>query len=146
MDVPIGSEAKLYFCTEGIGGSPAWTEVTNVKDLTLNIAKGEADVSRRGGGGWKATIGALKDATIDWQMNWDTEDPGFLAMRAAFMDDTLMGLAIMDGDIETPGTEGLLADCAILKFDRNEPLEDALTVSISAKPTYSENVPEWKVV
>jgi len=35
---------------------------------------------------------------------------------------------------------------AITKFNRNEPLEEAITVSVTAKPTYSANPPEWMVV
>jgi hypothetical protein len=146
MAVKLGSEAKLYFCAAGIGETPEWTEITNVKDLTLNVEQGEADVSTRGAGGWKATIGTLKDAVIEWEMVWDTADEGFEAVRDAFFGGTLLGLAVMDGDIEEAGSEGLWADCAILKFDRSEALEEAITVSVTAKPTYSANPPEWKTI
>jgi hypothetical protein len=146
MGVKLGLEAKLYFCAAGIGGTPVWTLVTNIKDLTLNIDKGEAEVSTRGGGGWKATIGTLKDASIEWEMVWDTADAGFEAMRSAFFGGTLLGLAVMDGPVAEAGSEGLWADCAILKFDRDEALEEAVKVSVTAKPTYSANPPQWKVI
>jgi len=35
-----------------------------------------------------------------------------------------------------------MADCAILKFDEKEPLENAITISVTAKPTYSANKPQ----
>ena len=60
--------------------------------------------------------------------------------------DALLGLAVMDGDITTAGSQGLWADCAILKFDRQEKLAEDITVSISAKPTYSANAPQWKTI
>jgi hypothetical protein len=146
MGVKLGSEMKLYYCAAGIGGTPVWTELSIVKDVKLNIDKGEADVSTRAGGGWKQTVGALKDAGIEFEMPWDTEDAGFQAVKGAYFAGSAIGLAVMDGDIETAGSEGLWADCAVLKFDRNEPLENAATVSVTAKPTYSANVPQWKVI
>ena len=146
MGVKLGDEMKLYLCAAGIGGTPEWTEVPIVKDVTLSHSKGEADVSTRGGGGWKQTVGAMKEATIEFEMVWDTEDAAFQAVKDAYFDDTILGLAVMDGPIDENGSEGLWADCAILKFERNEPLENAVTVNVTAKPTYSANVPLMKVI
>jgi predicted secreted protein len=146
MSVKLGDEMKLYLCAAGIGGTPEWTEVTLVKDVTLSHSKGEADVSTRGGGGWKQIVGAMKEAVIEFEMVWDTEDAAFQLVKDAYFNDTLLGLAVMDGPIATPGSEGLWADCAILKFDRKEPLENAVTVGVTAKPTYSAEVPQWKVI
>jgi hypothetical protein len=38
MGVKLGLDAKLYFCAAGIGGTPTWTLLGNVKNLTLNLA------------------------------------------------------------------------------------------------------------
>ena len=62
--VRLGLKAKLYRNT-GSYGSPTWNEVKNVKDVTLTIEKGEADVSTRGNDGWRALIGTLKSASIE---------------------------------------------------------------------------------
>jgi hypothetical protein len=146
MSVKLGLDAKLYLCAAGIGGTPTWTEVTRAKDVTLTVSKGEADVSTRGGGGWKATVGTLKDASIEFELVYDPADEAFELLRDAFLDGTALGLAAMDGVITAVGSQGLWADCAILKFDRKEPLEQALTVSVSAKPTLTANAPLWKEV
>ena len=147
MGVKLGDEMYLYYSTEGIGGSPAWTLLAIVKDVKLNTSKGEADVTTRASGGWKQTIGTLTDASIEFEMPWDTENDGLQAVKAAyFTSGALLGLAVMDGPIAEAGSEGLWADCAILKFERTEPLENASTVSVTAKPTYSANVPQWKTI
>lgn len=146
MGIKLGFEAKLYLCAAGIGGTPTWVELTTVKDVTLNLQATEADVSTRAGGGWKASIGGLKEATVDFDMPWDTTITGFTTLRDAFLNHTLIGLAVMDGAVATVGSQGLWADCAILKFDRQEKLAEDLTVSISAKPTYSANAPQWKTI
>ena len=69
MGVKLGLHAKLYRNT-GSGGTPAWNEITNVRDVTLNLETGEADVSTRGNGGWRANIGTLKGATLEFEMMW----------------------------------------------------------------------------
>jgi len=147
MSVKLGDEMKLYYCAAGIGGTPTWTELSRVKDVKLNTSKGEADVTTRASGGWKQVIGTLMDASIEFEMPWDTANEGLQAVKAAyFTSGALLGLAVMDGPVDEAGSEGLWADCAILKFERSEPLENASTVSVTAKPTYSENAPQWKVI
>ena len=46
----------------------------------------------------------------------------------------------------TVGVQGLRATMAVTNFSRNEPLEEAITVSVTVKPTYAENAPEWMTV
>jgi len=149
MSVKLGLDAKLYYCVAGIGGSPTWVELTNVKNVTLSLTKGEADVTTRANKGWKATAGTLKEASIEFEMVWDTKDAGFKAIKDAYFDGTLIGIAAMDGPVsgaDSSGSQGLWADCMITDFSRDEPLEEALSVKVTAKPTYSTNAPTWKTV
>lgn len=146
MSVKLGMDAKLYFCAAGIGATPTWTELTNVKNVTLNLQKGEADVTTRANNGWKATAGTLKEGSIEFEMVWDTADAGFTALKNAYFNNSLIGLAAMDGPVATVGSQGLWADCMVIDFSRDEPLEEALSVKVTAKPTYSANPPIWKTV
>ena len=142
MGVKLGLDAKLYRNT-GAYASPSWNEVTNVKDLTLNVEAGEADASTRGNGGWRAILASLKDGSIEFEMVWDTADAGFTAIKDAFFNNTPLEFAALDGDVATAGSQGLRATMAITNFSRNEPLEEAITVSVTCKPTYAEHSPEW---
>jgi len=142
MSTRLGMDAKLYRNT-GDYATPVWVEVSNVKDVTLNLEKGEADVTTRANGGWRATVGTLKDASIEFQMVWDTVDAGFDAIRQAFFNNTPIEFAVMDGDITDPDSEGLRATFDIFNFTRNEALEEAILVDVSIKPTYADNAPEW---
>ncbi|MBZ0172447.1 MAG: hypothetical protein K8E66_08715, partial [Phycisphaerales bacterium] len=85
-------------------------------------------------------------ASVEFEMVWDTADPGFTAIKDAFFNGTNLDLAVMDGDITQTGTQGLRAEFSITSFSRSEPLEEAITVSVTAKPAYSVNAPEWMVV
>ena len=146
MSVKLGLDAKLYYCAAGIGGTPTWSELTNVKNVSLSLQKGEADVTTRANNGWKATAATLKEGSIEFEMVWDTEDAGFTAIKDAYFNNSIIGLAVMDGPIATEGSQGLWADCHITDFSRDEPLEDAITVKVTAKPTYSANPPQWKTI
>ena len=145
MSAKLGMEAKLYRNT-GSYESPVWAEVENVKDLALNLEAGEADVTTRANDGWRATIATLKDASVEFGMVWDTEDADFSAIQDAYFDGTSIEFAVMDGDIETEGSEGLRATMAVTAFSRDEPLEEAITITVTIKPTYADNPPEWYVV
>jgi hypothetical protein len=146
MSVKLGLDAKLYYCVAGIGGTPTWTLLGNVKNVTLNLQKGEADVTTRANNGWKATAATLKEGSIEFEMVWDPADTGFTAIKDAYFNNTLIGMAAMDGAVATTGSQGLWADCAITDFTRDEPLEDAISVKVTAKPTYSANAPIWKTI
>jgi len=133
-------EAKLYRNT-GTYDAPDWVEITNVKDVTPVAGNGEADVTTRANHGWKASKATLKDGSVEFEMMWDTEDEGFAAIQSAFFGNENIDLAVMDGDIETEGSEGLRATFSVTKFDRKEPLEEAITVSVTLKPTYATHAP-----
>lgn len=143
MAIRLGMEAKLYYKLGGVGGAGSWEELTNVKDVTLNLETGEADVTTRGNAGWRATVGTLREGSIEFEMVWDTADAGFTAIKDAYFDNSKIGFAVMDGDIGTPGSQGLQADFSITNFSRKEALEEAIMVSVTAKPTYSTTAPEW---
>jgi len=142
MSTRLGMNAKLYRNT-GDYTSPTWTEVDNVKDLTLNLEKGEADVTTRANQGWRATVGTLKDASVEYQMVWDSGDADFVAVRTAFFSNQAIEFAVMDGDINDTESQGLRATFDILSFTRNEALEEAITFDVTMKPTYAANAPQW---
>jgi len=144
MSVKLGMQAKIYRNT-GTWAAPTWVEIGNVKDVTLNLETGEADVTTRGNAGWRATLGTLKDASVEFEMVWEPADAEFSAIKDAFFNGTSIDLAVMDGDIAQTGTQGLRAEFSITAFSRNEPLEEAVTVNVTAKPAYSTNSPTWMV-
>ena len=145
MSVRLGMGAKLYRNT-GTHAAPVWAELTNVRDVTLNLETGDADVTTRSNAGWKASVATLKDASVEWEMIWDPSDAGFAAIKNAFFGNLPIEFAVMDGVIATSGSQGLRATMSIMNFSREEPLDDSIKVKITAKPTYAANAPEWLVV
>jgi len=145
MALVLGLDAKMYR-NSAVWATPSWVEFTNVKDVTLSLETAEADVTTRASGGWRAVVATLKEGSVESNILWDTADANFEAVKDAFFDNTSVEFAVMDGDITVEGTEGLRADFSVVNFTRNEPLEDALNVDFTIKPTASTNAPVWYVV
>lgn len=145
MAAKVGLDAKLYR-NSGTYALPTWNELVNTKDVTLNLEAGEADASRRGSGGWRETLMTLKDGSVEFEMVYDNTDAEFTALKNAFFNGDTVEMAVMDGDIATTGSQGLRATMSIINFSRNEPLEEALTVSVTVKPAPSANPPAWMTV
>lgn len=145
MGIRLGMQGKLYRNT-GTYAAPVWAELSNVRDVTLNLETGDADVTVRANGGWKASIATLKEASIEFEMVWDGSDAGFTAIQNAFFANGSVELAVMDGDIATSGSQGLRATMSIMNFSREEPLEEAMKAKVTCKPTYAANAPLWLVV
>ena len=135
MAVVLGLDAILM---RGTAGQTAATEVKNVKDLTLSMESGEADVTTRATSGWKASIATLKEASLEFGILYDTEDADFTAFRDAYFGNTPLALFVTDGN-----GSGLDADWSITGFSVEQPLEEALTVSVTAKSTASTRAPAW---
>ncbi len=128
----LGMNAKIYQGAAG-GALATLTEMANVKDVTLNLEAGEADVTTRANQGWRATAPTLRECTAEFEMLWKPGDAGFDAVKTAFLTSGSIRLAVLTGDRAASGTEGPLGDFSITNFSRNEPLEEGVTVSVTAK-------------
>lgn len=136
MAIRLGMNCKLY---HGIAGSDADTELGNVRNVTVNLETGEADVTTRANKGWEATAATLKKGSVEFEMVWDTEDAGFTAIKNAWFNSTPIALKALDG----ANGSGLLADFSVTNFSRTENLTEAVMVNVTCKPTYSTRAPAW---
>ena len=140
--VKLGMEAKIYI-NDGTYAAPSWTEMGNAKDVTINLEKGEADVTVRDNNGWRAYAGTLKDGSVEFESLWISRHKGFRRIKKAYFRNESLEFAIMDGEITEPGVEGLRARMVVTNLSRGEPLEEGITASVTLKPTVSEHAPYW---
>ena len=122
----LGMNAKLY---HGAAGATAATEMGNVRDVTLTLEAGEADITTRANQGWRATAPTLRECSVEFEMVWNPSDAGFTAIKTAFLAAGTVALKVLD----QAGGQGPDGDFAITSFTRNEALEEAVTVSVTAK-------------
>ena len=83
-------------------------------------------------------MATLKEASLEFGILYDTEDADFTAFRAAYFGNTPIALFVTDGN-----GSGLDADWSITGFSMEQNLEEAVTVSVTAKPTASTRAPAW---
>ena len=129
----LGMNAGLYQGPAGTTDPSTMSEVDNVRDVTLTLEAGEADVTTRGNSGWRATAPTLRECTCEFEMVWKPGDAGFDAIKAAFLGGETLELAVLDQPRETTGAQGPKGSFSITSFSRNEALEEAITVSVTAK-------------
>jgi hypothetical protein len=124
----MGMNAKIY-C--GAAGTTPSTELANVRDVTLTLDAGEADVTSRANGGWKATVATLRECTVEFEMPYKRTDAGYALIKTAYLTGGQVGLKTL---AEENG-EGPDGDFSITSFPRSEPLEEGVMVSVTAKLT-----------
>jgi len=136
-DFLLGMNAKIYQGAAVADPStlnPATlTEMGNVKDVTLSLEAGEADITTRANSGWRATAPTLRECSCEFEMIWKPGDAGFEAIKTAFLSAGTVALAVLTGAHTDTGAEGPVGNWSITNFSRSEALEEAVTVSVTAK-------------
>jgi len=139
----LGMNAGLYQGTAEETDPTLMTEVDNVRDVTLTMEAGEADITTRGNAGWRATAPTLRECSVEFQMVWRPGDTVFEAIKTAFLTAGTVALAVLDQKRTVVGAQGPLGDFSITNFSRNESLEEAIVADVTAKLARFE---EWHEV
>lgn len=127
----LGKDAKIYRGDSGAVLS-AMTEMSNVKDVTVNMEDGLVDITTRASGRFKSQAPTFGELSIEWEMLWKPADLGFQAVKNAYINKTALELAALDQDKGVAGAQGPKGSFYITSFSRSEPLEEAITVSVKA--------------
>lgn len=135
MATVLGLDAKLF---RGDAGTTANQLVEKVKDLSLSLETGESDATTRATKGWRASVATLKSATLEFGLQYDTEDDDYKAFSEAFLNNTPIALFVSDGN-----GVGLDADFSVMTFNITQNLEEVMSVSVTLKPTASSRAPQW---
>ena len=109
------------------------TEIKNCKDLTVSLEKAEADATTRDNNGWRATVGTLKDASIEFTVLNKDGDTAFATLQGLFMSGDPC-------DVEISDAGGTLAlTCEVMQFNVNQNLEEVISADVTLKPTQSSS-------
>ncbi|MGC4004698.1 MAG: hypothetical protein QM811_16890 [Pirellulales bacterium] len=142
--LPLGMECQLVRNTS-IYATPSWSPISIVRDLTLDMESGEANADARANQEWGAVLATRKNASVTFDILNKKGDTHLAAIKNAYLNKTLLDMAVLDGPHDVEGSEGLRADWAILKFSRNEQQGEVVSYSVTMKPGYSVNLPDWLV-
>ena len=106
-------------------------EIKNCKDLTVSLEKAEADASTRDNNGWRATVGTLKDASIEFTVLNKSGDTAFATLQGLFMSGAPCDVGITDAGA------ALTLTCEVMQFNVNQNLEEVIAADVTLKPTQS---------
>lgn len=141
MPSKAGIDCVLGYKAGGVGAVGDFVEMSNARNVNQAFTHGEADATTRAAQGWAVTEPTLKTGEITWEMVYDPADTNYTAVRTAWVNKALIGLALLDGPL-TSG-KGWVLDCKIFNFEQQEPNEGVVLVSVSAKVAYSADPPEY---
>jgi hypothetical protein len=116
----LGINAKLFLDGD---------EMKNVTDVTITLDAGEVDVTTRDNDGFRATMGGLKECTIEFDMLDKAGDTSFSTIQEAWYNSTSVNLKALSSAVGS-GPHG---DFSITGFSRSEALEEAVKYSVTAK-------------
>jgi hypothetical protein len=133
----IGLECKVYRTasplTSTAYGGASWLEAKNVRDVSIDLSKGEADMSTRAST-WRETRGTLKEGPVTMTVKWDVNDALCAALLASWLNNTMLGLAFLDGAVSGAGAQGPAGNYECINFPRNEQLEEGVMIEVVVKP------------
>jgi len=144
MSTPLGMEMKAYYDPSGVNQS-AWHEIPIAKEARFRLTKTLAEITSRDSE-WRKKKGALKELSIDMTILRDVADDAVSDLYSAFVNDTTIGIALMDGAIATNGSEGLTADMKVASYEEGEPLEEGATIAVTFELAYAGTDPAWLAV
>lgn len=134
----LGFEGNLGIRT---GGSGNYAPIDPATDVTIDLERGEADVTSRGGNGWEQVLPGLKTASVEFEVIWDSSDTQVQLLRTSFENGTAIELAAMD-DLLSTGS-GWVFEGVVMRFGRGEQLREGMKCPVVIKPTYGDSPPEY---
>jgi hypothetical protein len=123
----IGLDGELS--VKGSGSPSSWLALDDAKDVTASLTANEINVTTRGSGGFEDTAAGTRVVGIDAELLYDPTSVAFQAVQTAYRDRAKIEVKVLDG---TSG-KGFSMLAVVTNFTRNEPLDDAMTVSVSFK-------------
>ena len=146
-DFGLGMNAKIYHAAaqspaSGLDPATGMTEMDNVRNVNLSLEAGEADTTTRANNGWRSTTATLKEASVEFEMQWKPVDAQLAAIRTAYLNNTPIALAILTSAHSVSGSEGPVGNFTVTNLSRSEELEATITYSVTVK---LQEFGEWYV-
>lgn len=137
-----GRKSKLYFDASG-AGVDAWTELKKVGDVNMPDSRNMTTVNTRESN-FQRNVSGQRVVEISCNLKLKNGDATTEAIRDAYENDTVIGIANYIGDMSDIGSQGLQIDCLVAEFPKNLPLEDWANSDVKFVPAYDTTfVPVW---
>lgn len=146
MAAQLGNDCKTYFSTTSVGGSPTWTEWTDIEEDSVNQERNAAEIANRASD-WVKILAGKRNATVEITATYNKGNAAFEMVRDAFNNNTMLAVSAMTGNVATAGEEGLQADCRVVSFQHQRPLQDGCKVTFTLRPDATSSTdPSWNEI
>ena len=122
----VGLKGHVY-CKVG----NAFVAMKIARDVTIPVSKNEIPLKNKGSELIRYLSGLI-DVPIDLEADWEPGDPVFDALHDCFWNGGSLEFKFLDQP-EGTGAKGLQGEFIVTKFERSEPLEDVMSVSIALR-------------
>ena len=103
--------------------------LTEAQDVTISQSVDEIETTERGDDGNKTFLAGLRESTVDFDMVWKSSmSVAAQAVETAFVAKSTLAVQALDED-----GEGWSFAAIVTKYDKNEPLADAQTASVTLR-------------
>jgi hypothetical protein len=139
MGHKYGFQCEVYYSavplTDAAGPDDlTWLHVVNVRDLTINADDDVWEKNVRENNGFKLKAITMTDLSIDFGIVKDMLEASYVALRNAKLTKSEIAMAIMTGDIATPGEEGWCANFVIPGWKEGQPVAEGVVIDVTIVP------------
>jgi hypothetical protein len=136
--VLIGPDARIYY-NAGTYGSPTWTEIDTVKDVSRTSEWERSDVTCRKHRRKRAYVKTIQEQSFEFELTAFVTDAAYLALEAAFDGSDSMEFLVLNQAITVNGARGIRGSFHVTKLDESQPLNGHITCPIQLSPADSAN-------
>jgi hypothetical protein len=133
----LGIKSGAYL-NSGSYGSPTWTLVTCISDLSVKPAWKEADGSTRASR-LELSVKTMLGLQITGKIRADSGDTNWTSIMAALLSDSPLDMMILNGLSTVNGTIGYRCDFQLYDASEDQGLNAVVFDDIMLKPTVSAN-------
>lgn len=128
----VGFIEEIYYDADGDIASPTWVLIPGVQDVQVSASKNVSEIAERN----VPEIGVVPTHTsreITVTITKKNGNTNYDALKAAFEDNTKIGVAAMTGPVATAGEKGFQAEAYIVGWD-DDGAHEGNSVSITIRP------------
>lgn len=137
----LGILAKMYYRSAGSHGSPTFTEIPGVSDLSLGVTWDEGEASSKDSP-VKKSVKTMLALGITGTLKKKPGNAVYEDIMDAIVSREVLDILILDGAKDEDGSRGWRFDAQIFDASEDQGKDvGAIYTSISIKPTDSDNEP-----
>lgn len=130
----LGIDCKAYYRSGGNYASPTWTEITAVRDATLNVPWDLVDAPSRGSR-VKEQMKTILGLDCDLSVKASDTDTGFIALWDAAVGQASVDMLFLNGGTSQNGARGFRYHALITSANEDQGIGNAVYQEMKAVPS-----------